>query len=66
VDPRYFRPTEVETLLGDASKARRVLGWSAEIGFDALVSEMAAADWEIAKRDAAVARAGFRVLRNHE
>ncbi len=44
VDPRYFRPTEVDLLLGDASKARRVLGWNAKVGFAALVKEMVAAD----------------------
>ena len=44
VDPRYFRPTEVETLLGDASKAREKLGWTPRIGFKELVREMAAAD----------------------
>jgi GDPmannose 4,6-dehydratase len=66
VDPRYFRPTEVETLLGDASKARQKLGWKAEIGFEALVKEMVAADLEIAKRDALVAREGFKTYRYHE
>ena len=44
VDPNYYRPTEVEHLLGDASKARRVLGWQHKIGFDALVKEMVASD----------------------
>src|SRR5690606_3651794 len=44
VDPRYFRPTEVDTLLGDASKARRVLGWKPEIPFDTLVEEMVEVD----------------------
>ena len=44
VDPRYFRPTEVDTLLGDASKAREKLGWTAEIAFEGLVEEMVAAD----------------------
>ena len=50
IDPRYFRPTEVETLLGDASKARDKLGWSPQISFDQLVTEMARADFEEAKR----------------
>jgi len=50
VDPRYFRPTEVETLLGDASKAKEKLGWSPRISFDELVSEMVTADFEEAKR----------------
>jgi GDPmannose 4,6-dehydratase len=66
VDPRYFRPTEVETLLGDASKAREKLGWTAEVGFPALVAEMVAADLEIAKRDSLVAKEGFRVYQHHE
>jgi GDPmannose 4,6-dehydratase len=66
VDPRYFRPTEVETLLGDASKAREKLGWTAEVGFPALVAEMVASDLEIAKRDSLVAKEGFRVYHHHE
>jgi GDPmannose 4,6-dehydratase len=66
VDPRYFRPTEVDTLLGDASKARRELGWTPEIGFDALVREMVDADLRIAERDALVAREGFTVYKHHE
>jgi GDPmannose 4,6-dehydratase len=66
IDARYFRPTEVETLLGDPSKAREKLGWSPQISIDELVREMVEADWENAKRDAMVARAGFRTLRHHE
>jgi GDPmannose 4,6-dehydratase len=66
VDPRYFRPTEVDTLLGDASKARAKLGWRAETSFADLVREMTAADLEIAKRDALVAREGFKTYRHHE
>ncbi len=60
VDPRYFRPAEVETLLGDASRARRELQWKPSTTFDELVSEMVAADLELAKRDALVIREGFR------
>jgi GDPmannose 4,6-dehydratase len=66
VDPRYFRPTEVETLLGDASKAREKLGWIAEVGFTDLVKEMVEADLELAKRDALVAKEGFQVFSRHE
>jgi len=66
VDPRYFRPTEVETLLGDATKARQKLGWSAEVSFSELVSEMVASDLEEAKRDAMVAKEGFKVYSHHE
>ncbi|MFY0693318.1 MAG: GDP-mannose 4,6-dehydratase [Paracoccaceae bacterium] len=51
VDPRYFRPTEVETLLGDATKAREKLGWTPQTSFDDLVSEMIAADYAEAKRN---------------
>ncbi len=58
VDPRYFRPTEVDTLLGDPTKARQKLGWSAEIGFSDLVAEMVSEDLEQAKRDAMVAKEG--------
>jgi len=66
VDPRYYRPTEVDTLLGDPTKARDKLGWVAEIEFPALVAEMVAADLEIAKRDALVAKEGFKVYSHHE
>jgi GDPmannose 4,6-dehydratase len=66
VDPRYFRPTEVETLLGDPSKAKAKLGWKAETSFVDLVREMTTADLEIAKRDALVAREGFKTYRHHE
>jgi GDPmannose 4,6-dehydratase len=66
VDPRYFRPTEVETLLGDPTKARQKLGWLAEISFGELVSEMVASDLEEAKRDAMVAKEGFKVYSHHE
>ncbi|HEX5093919.1 MAG TPA: GDP-mannose 4,6-dehydratase [Burkholderiales bacterium] len=61
VDPRYFRPTEVDTLLGDPSKARNQLGWRPEIGFEALVREMVEEDRKLAERDALVAREGFTV-----
>ena len=66
VDPRYFRPTEVQTLLGDATKARQKLGWHAETDFAALVAQMVAEDLEQAKRDALVAKQGYRVLSRHE
>jgi GDPmannose 4,6-dehydratase len=60
VDPRYFRPAEVETLLGDPSKAKAKLGWEATTSFDELVREMMAADLELARRDALVRAAGYR------
>jgi GDPmannose 4,6-dehydratase len=66
VDPRYFRPTEVETLLGDATKAYQKLGWRAETSFETLVKEMVDADLESAKRDALMAREGFKTYRYHE
>jgi GDPmannose 4,6-dehydratase len=66
VDPRYFRPTEVATLLGDASKARQKLGWSAEVSFADLVKEMVEADLELAKRDALVAKEGYKIYPRHE
>ena len=66
VDPRYFRPTEVETLLGDPTKARERLGWTAEISFSELVAEMIESDLEDAKRDALVAKEGFKIYNRHE
>jgi GDPmannose 4,6-dehydratase len=66
VDPRYFRPTEVDTLLGDPTKAREKLGWTAEVAFADLVAEMVASDLEEAKRDALVAKEGFKVYNHHE
>jgi GDPmannose 4,6-dehydratase len=66
VDPRYFRPTEVETLLGDPSKAHAKLGWSPTVTFDALVKEMVLSDYQIAKRDALITLAGYRALEHHE
>ena len=63
---RYFRPTEVESLLGDASKAKRELGWEPKISFDALVKEMVLADLEVAKRDALVEKHGFKSFNYHE
>ena len=66
VDPRYFRPTEVETLLGDASKAKAKLGWAPKISFEQLVEEMVDADWGNAKRDALMAREGFRTYLRRE
>jgi GDPmannose 4,6-dehydratase len=66
VDPRYFRPTEVETLLGDPTKARQKLGWSAEVSFLELVAEMVESDLDLAKRDALVAKEGYKVYKHHE
>ena len=66
IDPRYFRPTEVDTLLGDASKARKQLGWTPEIGFAELVREMVESDLRLAQRDALVEREGFAAYKHHE
>ena len=60
VDPRYFRPAEVETLLGDPGKAKRELGWTPKTSFDDLVKEMIECDLEAAERDALVLRHGFQ------
>ncbi len=66
VDPRYFRPTEVDTLLGDPTKAREKLGWVPKTSFDTLVREMAAADLLEARRDAMNEQSGFPSFRHHE
>jgi GDPmannose 4,6-dehydratase len=66
VDPRYFRPAEVETLLGDASKARHELGWEPRTSFPELVSEMVAEDLKEAERDALIHKHGFNAFRYHE
>jgi GDPmannose 4,6-dehydratase len=66
VDPRYFRPTEVESLLGDASKAKQKLGWEPQISFDALVAEMMREDLKSAERDELVKRHGFSAYDYHE
>ncbi|KIH75771.1 GDPmannose 4,6-dehydratase [Geoalkalibacter ferrihydriticus] len=66
VDPRYFRPTEVETLLGDPSKAREKLGWTATTSLQELVSEMVRSDLEDAQRDELCRREGFQTFNFHE
>jgi GDPmannose 4,6-dehydratase len=66
VDPRYFRPTEVETLLGNAAKARRKLGWKPEVSFKELVAEMVSEDLQEAEKDQLCNREGFKVMRYYE
>ena len=66
VDPRYFRPTEVETLLGDATKAREKLGWMPGITFEEMVKEMVANDLREAERDDLCCREGFSVQQHNE
>jgi GDPmannose 4,6-dehydratase len=65
VDARYFRPTEVDTLLGDAAKARTKLGWKPTTSFDDLVKEMVDADLKAAERDRLVKDNGFKVYQCH-
>lgn len=66
VDPRYFRPTEVETLLGDPTKAKEKLGWTPKITFDELVAEMVREDLKSAERDELVKKHGFSSYEYHE
>lgn len=66
VDPRYFRPAEVETLLGDPTKAKEKLGWVPEITLDELIEEMVAHDLDKAMQHATLKQAGFRVSVSHE
>lgn len=66
VDPRYFRPTEVETLLGDPSKAKARLGWTPSTSFAELVAEMVREDLSSAQRDELVKRHGFNAFNYHE
>jgi GDPmannose 4,6-dehydratase len=61
VDPQYFRPTEVETLLGDPGKARRRLGWEPRISFEAMVQEMVTQDLDSARRHQLLASHGYNV-----
>jgi len=66
VDPRYFRPTEVETLLGDATKAKEKLGWTPKISFEELVAEMMREDLKSAERDELVKKHGYSAYDYHE
>lgn len=66
VDPAFYRPTEVTTLLGDASKARSDLGWRPHVGFDALVREMIQADFQTAKADQIMNQYGFATFQRQE
>lgn len=66
VDPRYFRPSEVETLLGDSTKARTKLGWVPKISFDQLVTEMVEQDFGGAQKDSLVKKHGFQTQSYHE
>jgi GDPmannose 4,6-dehydratase len=66
VDPRCFRPTEVETLLGDPAKAKAKLGWVPKITFDELVAEMVREDLKSAERDELVKKHGYKAMDYHE
>jgi len=66
IDPRYFRPTEVETLLGDSSKAKKELGWEPQISFEELVSEMIEEDFMLAKRDKLINDHGYQAKNYQE
>ena len=66
VDPRYFRPAEVDYLLGDATKARRQLGWQPQIDFDELIERMVAADLKEAQKEHLVRRGGFQTYQAFE
>ena len=66
VDARYFRPTEVETLLGDPTKAKEILGWVPEITFKELVAEMVREDLKTAERDELCRSEGYRTFDHHE
>lgn len=66
IDPRYYRPTEVETLLGDARKAKEKLGWEPKVTFKELVSEMVREDLNAAKRDALISKHGYHAMSYHE
>jgi GDPmannose 4,6-dehydratase len=66
IDPRYHRPTEVDTLLGDPTKAREQLGWTPRTTFGELVAEMVREDLQLAKRDVLVKTKGYKTFDNHE
>ena len=66
IDPKYFRPTEVELLIGDPTKAKSKLGWKLKYNLDSLVKEMVASDLELFKRDHYLKEGGHKILQNHE
>jgi GDPmannose 4,6-dehydratase len=66
VDPQYFRPTEVELLIGDATKAREKLGWKPQYDLKGLISEMVQSDIDLMKKDAYLREGGYRTLNYFE
>ena len=66
VDKRYYRPTEVDSLLGDPELAKQDLGWSPKVTFEELITEMTLSDFELAKRDSLITEAGYKVFSYNE
>jgi GDPmannose 4,6-dehydratase len=66
IDPEYFRPTEVDLLIGDAEKAKNNLGWTPKYDLNGLVSEMVAADVNLFKKDLQLMKSGYRILKQAE
>lgn len=66
IDPRYFRPTEVDVLLGDASKAKKTLNWKPKVTFDGLIDMMVTNDLELARKEKTLVDAGFSCNKNHQ
>jgi GDPmannose 4,6-dehydratase len=66
IDPKYYRPAEVDLLIGDASKAKKELGWEPKYDLPALVKEMVQADYELFKRDKYLLKGGHKILNYHE
>jgi GDPmannose 4,6-dehydratase len=66
IDPKYYRPAEVDLLIGDATKARKELGWVPKYDLTALVKEMVQADFELFKRDKYLLKGGHKILNYHE
>ena len=65
IDQRYFRPTEVDALLGDSTKAQKKLGWRPKVGFDQLINIMVEGDLELAKKEKTLLDAGYKNVKNH-
>jgi GDPmannose 4,6-dehydratase len=66
VDPRYFRPTEVDLLIGDAAKAREKLGWRPQYTLNSMIDEMVQSDLELFRKDILLKKGGYDVIRGVE
>lgn len=66
IDPKYFRPTEVDLLIGDCSKAKRELGWAPTFSLDVLIDDMVESDLELFKRDHYLKEGGHKIFQYHE